>query len=302
MNDEEVKALREELLRTQSTLKQMQSGSSTSQPASLEPGVTETVAHVSVRPPPFLHHHAAGWFRILEAQFILARVSVSGTRFNHALSALPADIVAKIPATLLESSDYDGLKTAVLDQFEQSKTEIFNQLTSKAELHGRPSQFLAELQSQAARVGVGPDLVRHRFLQAMPKNLTPVLVAQAEMTLEALGKLADSLREHLPETEVMAVSTFEAHPRRERRHSRERESRNQQFRRDEDRSQGRTAVYSFRPNQRPQVCRAHVFFADRARTCTSWCKFPCDKRRLTVRSSRSQSRSPSPQQENCGGK
>ena len=39
---------------------------------------------------------------------------------------------------------------------------------NETSLTGRPSMFLHELMSLANKVGVGEDLVRHRFIQALP--------------------------------------------------------------------------------------------------------------------------------------
>ena len=251
------------------------------------------VQHVAVRIPPFTQHQSESWFRIVEAQFMLGAIRKSSTRFYHALSALPADTVSKLQSDVLESADYEQLKTAILSLFVESKTEIFNRLTSRTELHGRPSLFLAELKAQASRVGVGEELVRHRFLQAMPKALLPVLVAQAELPLDALGRLSDSLREHVPDAAVNVVEPARARARpdpqcgKPRGHAMSRPTR--------DAHQIPRGVAPFHEDQRPQICRAHIYFGQKARTCKPWCRFPCDKKRLAMApSSRNASRAASP--------
>ena len=43
---------------------------------------------------------------------------------------------------------------------------------------GRPSSYLCELQQIASKVGAGEELVCHKFLQALPANIRPVLASQ----------------------------------------------------------------------------------------------------------------------------
>ena len=180
-----------------------------------------SIQHISIKPPQFSQNFCNGWFEILEAQFVLARVQGTQTKFYNALSSLPADIVCKVPSEILSSKNYESLKKAVKDAFLQSKAEIFERLTAKTPVLGKPSQFLRDLRDQAGRVDVGDDLVRHRFLQAMPEAMRPVLAAQQSMSLTDLGKLADDL---LPLSGSINVSTGrEREPSRERSHVRERE-------------------------------------------------------------------------------
>jgi hypothetical protein len=72
-------------------------------------------------------------------------------------------------------------------------------------MSGRPSYYLQELNSIAARVGVSEDLVRHQFEQALPPAISPVLAAQRELTLQQLGTLADELSPQL-NNQIMLVS------------------------------------------------------------------------------------------------
>ena len=46
-----------------------------------EPEEQATIGHVSIKPPEFSESDAAGWFAILEAQFVLGRVKASSTKF-----------------------------------------------------------------------------------------------------------------------------------------------------------------------------------------------------------------------------
>ena len=50
----------------------------------------------------------------------------------------------------------------------------------------------------------------------------------------------------------------------------------------------------FSEGQRPKVCRFHLYFAERAKCCKPWCRWPGRKPEKMLPSSRPSSRSPSP--------
>ena len=43
------------------------------------------------------------------------------------------------------------------------------------------------------KVGVGDELVRHKFIQALPSSVAPVVAAQKDLSLDQLSRLADEL-------------------------------------------------------------------------------------------------------------
>ena len=124
-------------------------------------------ARMPVRPPPFMETAVSGWFAIINAQFHLANISDSVTKFYHVLSSLPAD-VARVDPTVIAGQDFARLKEAVIELFEKTKPELFEKLISKSVMTGRPSEFLGDLRVVASKVGVGDDLVRHKFIQSLP--------------------------------------------------------------------------------------------------------------------------------------
>ena len=153
----------------------------------------EQAFQVSVKPPQFTEQEAAGWFAIVEAQFALAKITVSSTRFYQCLSSLPAALVSRLPMEILAGKDYDSLKDAVLHLVESSKPELFESLLQPEQLVGKPSSCLSVLQRTAAKVGVGEEFVRHKFISSLPANITPVLAASSTKSLAQLGILADNL-------------------------------------------------------------------------------------------------------------
>ena len=106
---------------------------------------------------------------------------------------MPPDIVAKLSPSILTAQKYDELKEAVQSSYEKTKPELFSKLISETKMTGRPSAYLHELLAIANKVGVGDDLVRHRFKQSLLSTIAPVVAAQQELSLQQIGKLADEL-------------------------------------------------------------------------------------------------------------
>ena len=79
--------------------------------------------------------------------------------------------VDSVPAEILEKEDYNEFKSAMIANFEESKTELFEKLIRTLAMTGRPSSYLCELQQIASKVGAGEELVCHKFLQALPANI-----------------------------------------------------------------------------------------------------------------------------------
>ena len=235
------------------------------------------IQHVSIKPPAFMECAVLGWFAIMEAQFHLARIQSQETKFYHVLASLPATTIAKLNTSVLTTPNFLFLKEAVVELYEKSKPELFDQLISKVQLTGKPSLYVRELQDLASKVGVGDDLVRHKLLQSLPPTVGAVLAAQRELTLHQLGKLADELMPLL-QTSCLAApaetrlqqqdyssARGSSYPTRGNSPAHPQESRGPSLPR---------GLQPFHQDQRPQVCRAHLYFGGEARTCKPWCRWP----------------------------
>ena len=175
-------------------------------------------AAVSVKAPPFIPSNPATWFVILEAQFNIAGIVTSSTKFYHALANLPVETVTNLDDTILQASDYDELKQAVKRFHEKSRGELFDNFLQETPLTGKPSHFLLQMAKIAKKVGVGDDMVRHRFQQALPASIAPVIASQRTLGLEDLGRLADELLPLLKTTELTSSVTFERQARTDTPH------------------------------------------------------------------------------------
>ena len=244
-----------------------------------------------IKVPAFMETAVPGWFTILNAQFALSRITKNKTKFQHTLVALPPDTIDKLDSSVLESEDFSQLKNAVSRLYESSKSELFDRLISKAHTRvtGKPSLFLAELRAIASKVGVGDEIVRHKFLQSVDQAAAAVLAAQKDCPLSQLGQLADDILPFIRKSEAYMVRGDDQTPptRTASPHHHQTST--------SDATYPSRGVQPFSEGQRPKVCRAHLYFGTAARTCRPWCQWPNKPANLKISpNSRPSSRSSSP--------
>jgi hypothetical protein len=148
---------------------------------------------------------------------------------------------------------------------------------------------MLELKQLATRAGVGEELVRHRFLQSMGENLRPILATQKTLTLDQLAALADELSTLTPvSANINAVKSSPVSQKDESHFSGGNHARQMQ-------TSIPFGLRPFRPNQRPRVCRGHLYYGENSRTCKKWCRWPNKSEDLKIEaSSRPPSRTSSP--------
>ena len=142
---------------------------------------------------------------------------------------------------------------------------------STTTITGRPSTYLQEMLSIAKRIGIGEEIVIHQFLQALPAIIFPVIASQKELSLTQLGKLADEL---MPLLNNINATAFTA------------QHRTQKTEKSKDNIILPTGIKPFFPEQKVKICRAHLYFAEQARTCKPWCRWPKKQNTKILPSSR----------------
>ena len=213
-------------------------------------------ASVAVKVPPFMENSVSNWFLVVEAQFKIARITSPDTRYYHVIGNLPTSVLDRLDQEALTTPDYTKLKNALINKYEKSKPELFRKMLENKKMTGKPSALMSELQAIGAKVGVGEEFIKHQFLEASPPSISSVLVSHNDLSLSQMAKLADSM---LPYVQQPANDVFHVKPSATT-------AKNEPF-----------VPISVRPyshDQRPKICRAHIYFADRARTCKPWCKYP----------------------------
>ena len=247
---------------------------------------------VSVKVPEFQETNAKSWFIILESQFAISGISEEKTKFHHAIAGLPASVIAQLPLDLLESMKYGDLKQNVVAYYEKTKPELLDKLMAETSITGRPSAYLRDLQRLARDISAGEDIVRHKFLQALPPNLAPVIASQKTTPLSQLGTLADELLPLINKTQRVNAAPGTVQMIQPPRNG------------TPDPGAPQTGIpiglRPYRRNQRPTICRAHLYYNNSARNCKPWCKWPNKRKGLEMLpNSRSSSPVPGASSENC---
>lgn len=240
----------------------------------------ESISSFKIKPPVFSETSVTTWFRIVEAQFHLANIRSSRTKYFHVMSQIPPEVLDKISQNDLDDEDYDKFKKSVIGTYEKSKIELFNDFLSKQIYGGKPSVYLQDMVRQAGKLNIDNDIVRMQFLKTLPVQVRTVLAAHTSLTLQQLGELANDILVISPQAPVMAVEmspTVATVPKKE--------TSQQNF---------SSSVAPFRPNQRPKVCRGHIYYGPRSRSCKPWCTWPTKTGLNILPNSRPGSRSSSP--------
>ena len=218
-----------------------------------------SLQQITIKTPEFMEMAVNGWFSILEAQFHLRNITASTTKFYTVISSLPAEVVAKIPITILESKKYEEIKQSLIEAHERTKPKLLDKLMSTTTITGRPSTYLQEMLSIAKRIGIGEEIVIHKFLQALPATISPVIASRKELSPTQLGKLADELMLLLNNINATAFTA---------------QHRTQKNEKSKDNIILPTGIKPFFPEQKAKICRAYLYFAEQARTCKPWCRWP----------------------------
>jgi len=260
---------------------------------------TESVARVAVKAPPFYRKAPETWFRRLEAQFALAGITQQETMCNHVLAVLPEDIACDIEADVIT---YDDIKSKLVNNMKANKHKLIEEALEKMDLgEKRPSQLVSEIKRKFADIGIKAEdeIVKSRLLTALPHHLRSALVGHDSCSLEQYAKVADSIMAVADTSTPFAnVSAVQRHPAPLGAPGGVgTSSRFQQpQRRDQHRPmEGFSGQRNYR-TRRPRICNGHIFYAERARTCRPWCKWPGARGRILERSQKTpaQSRDSSP--------
>lgn len=246
-------------------------------------------AAVAVKPPLFDESAVTRWFSIIESQFVLANITTASTKFHHVLSNLPVKILNQVSDDVIQSADYDKLKTSLIDLFSRSKPELFDSLINKNPItFTKPTQYLNELRKIATPLGLGEDFLKIKFIKALPDNIRPLIATyDSNTTLEELARVSDTLMSYNMSygAQVSQVNTNKhGDPAVANRNYTNYTT-----------STIPIGIRAFHNKQRPKVCRYHLYYGKNAKSCKPWCIINTSNSLLNILpSSRTSSRSSSP--------
>ncbi|XP_064468638.1 uncharacterized protein LOC135381844 [Ornithodoros turicata] len=134
-----------------------------------------------------------------ESRFTFAHITSQVTKFHHALSALPEDIlieVADIVNCPPADASYDALKIAVVERTSPSDRQRLQELVLNEPPGDRkPSQVLRQMQHLIGRSTFDPKLLRELFLSRLPPSVQLVSSASDDSDLPSLAAGADKVTE-----------------------------------------------------------------------------------------------------------
>lgn len=232
---------------------------------------------VAVKPAPFYRNNPIVWFKQLEAQFKLSNIKTSSTKYYHTLTSLPEDIAGNL--TLSDDESYDNLKAEILRSLKANKHLLIEQALSRIELGDkRPTQLVLDIKRRFTEVGMQVDesIIKSRLLSALPPNIKSALVGHDSLPLDNYAEIADSM---LAVAQPVNHYSHIGHIDHEKTYTTQENKQQFQYKKpytSQENKQYKNS-YTVRPfyqGQRPHVCNSHIFFADRARNCRPWCKWP----------------------------
>lgn len=232
------------------------------------------VARVAIKPPPFYRNNPVTWFRQLESQFHLSGITRDETRFHHVLAHLPEDVAINLPH---DTQTYPELKSHITSLFQKSRQQLIDEALGSLSLDGqKPSLCLIRLQRKLQESGVqlDEDTIKHRLLKALPPSTATALSAHTTLSLNEFARLADTMSTYFESSAVNAIQSSatqqsaypntQVHKPRISSHS-------------ASSSDNHYGVRPFNASQRPKICRYHLYYADNAKCCKPWCKWPGPK-------------------------
>ena len=227
------------------------------------------VQRVAIKVPPFYRRNTSAWFKTLESQFKLARITSEETRFHYLVANLPEDIAALL---LTESTQehYSDLKAEVISAVEKTKQEKINDLFDITDIgDDKPSIFLRKLitKMENCNITATNDELTQRLLRCLPASVSTPLRAFQDLSPHRIAAIADSMLINTVPTPPPAMPSASLHQVKSSfvHHC------------DSDQnSSGRPnrGLQPFHEGQRPKICRAHIFYGSNARSCRPWCQFP----------------------------
>ena len=214
---------------------------------------TQTMAAVTVKLPTFWPQDTELWFIQAEAQFQIRGITLSATKYHHAVAALDAETASRCRDVLRappSESPYESLKQSLLGTFSCSEYQRASKLINMPPLgDASPSKLLDEMFTLLGD-HTPCFLFRALFLERLPMDIRMHLTGSTVTDIRELARLANDIwvtkqaaTVNEMEQEVEAVKI------------------------------NRTKTPKFDPT----LCRYHAAYGLKARKCISPCRLSQDK-------------------------
>lgn len=163
----------------------------------------QQVAAYAVKLPQFWVDAPDAYFTQAEATFRTARITVSRTKFDYLLQALPQHVISDVLDVITDCSrdsvvdPFEKLKSELITRNTKSEAQRLEQLLSGATMGDRtPSRFYRYMASTAGSLeSVNSGLIRSLWIRRLPPNLEIALKPFETQDITVLCSIADSIYE-----------------------------------------------------------------------------------------------------------
>ena len=241
---------------------------------------TPLVSAVSPKLPEFWPHACDVWLAQCEAQFRVAKVTVSQTKFDLCIQKLNEATVLRFQDLLLHPpavDPYDELKKRLLQGFSKSVYQKMSEFAALPLLGDRrPSELMDSILAALAGLQHKNDdcpHVRYAFLSRLPVTIRAALISSDNLSLRELASQADVLWSTVgqPAQPILTISEEPPTPATLTAAAVHRPT--------QPKKQFAAAATTSRPPQPSPAasegwCRYHRRFGWDARQCTTQCSWP----------------------------
>ena len=231
--------------------------------ATAAPPQTGTAAAVAPKFPSFCHNDIELWFLQVDAVFRRCAITASATKYDHVVSAIPADTLALIRAVVIEIADndnedkYELLRAHLTSKLRLSTSQRVQSILDHPALGDRrPSAMLDSMQALLPKGEQCGALFREIYLRKLPATIRDQLGTFTDRPIAELAAAADQIHDSRPRSTVAATGAL---------HSRSPSPKSDGHRRGRQQTPGRGRQQPQRTTAAATLCWYHATFAAAAK-------------------------------------
>ncbi|KZC04993.1 PREDICTED: uncharacterized protein LOC107193384 [Dufourea novaeangliae] len=156
------------------------------------------VAAAPIRVPVFWPQKVALWFRQLEAQFTIGRITKDETKFGYVVAQLDGKYAEEVEDVICNPPEFDkykAIKTELIKRLTDSGTTRIRKLLETEEIGDRtPTQFWRHLKELAGS-SVNDEFLTEVWKDRLPVKTQLVLAATSDKDGVKLAEIADRIHE-----------------------------------------------------------------------------------------------------------
>jgi hypothetical protein len=240
------------------------------------------VAHMAFKIHNFWPHGLDTWFRQLESKFRICNISISSTKYDHLLTALPTAVCSNINDSLVDIDEnaadaYEQLKALLVSRYTKDRwARAFELLKFPKIGDMKPTELMRQMKALLPTDDRPGTYFMALFLLHLPSDMRDHLIAKDFKDCTKMAEYADLLYSSGAGSTIAAVNTeYEAainsvsggHSREFSPHDRPREHRSPS-------RQGRSRRKTPRPyKEDSDICYFHTTYGDKVRKCKTGCQW-----------------------------